>query len=51
MWLEGPGSFQDAEYAGRRLYTEQQLFYGLARMRSPKKASGPRARAAGRLRQ
>jgi predicted metallopeptidase len=35
MWLEGPGSFQDAEYAGRRLYTEQQLFYGLAVMRSP----------------
>jgi predicted metallopeptidase len=34
MWLEGPGSFQDAEYAGRRLYTEQQLFYGLAVMRS-----------------
>jgi predicted metallopeptidase len=35
MWLEGPGSYQDAEYAGRRLYTEQQLFYGLALMRSP----------------
>lgn len=35
MWLEGPGSFQDEEYGGRRLYTEQQLFYGLALMRSP----------------
>jgi hypothetical protein len=33
MWLEGPGSFQDQEYAGRRLYTEQQLFTGLAVMR------------------
>jgi predicted metallopeptidase len=51
MWLEGPGSFQDAEYAGRRLYTEQQLFYGLALMRSPKKASGLRPRASAKLRQ
>ena len=33
MWLEGPGSFQDEEYGGRRVYTEQQLFYGLAVMR------------------
>ena len=33
MWLEGPGSFQGDEYAGRTLYTEQQLFYGLAVMR------------------
>jgi predicted metallopeptidase len=35
MWLEGPGSFRDEEYAGRRLYTEQQLFHGLAVMRPP----------------
>jgi predicted metallopeptidase len=41
MWLEGPGSFQDAEYAGRRLYTEQQLFYGIALMRGP---HAPKAR-------
>jgi hypothetical protein len=34
MWLEGPGSFQDGEYGGRRLYTEQQLFTGLALMRT-----------------
>jgi predicted metallopeptidase len=34
MWLERPGSFQDPEYRGRRLYTEQQLFYGLALMRT-----------------
>lgn len=34
MWLEGPGSFQDDEYGGRRVYTEQQLFYGLAVMRT-----------------
>jgi hypothetical protein len=38
MWLEGPGSFQDQEYAGRRLYTEQQLFTGLAVMRSQRAA-------------
>jgi len=37
MWLEGPGSFQGSEYAGRRLYTEQQLFYGLALMRGPER--------------
>ena len=34
MWLEGPTSFQDAEYGGRRLYTEQQLFYGPVLMRT-----------------
>jgi len=52
MWLEGPGSFQDAEYAGRRIYTEQQLFYGLALMRSPKKrAPGSRPQAPGRARE
>jgi predicted metallopeptidase len=34
MWLEGPGSFRDEEYAGRRVYTEQQLFYGVALMRT-----------------
>ncbi len=35
MWLEGPGKFQDEEYGGRRIYTEQQLFTGLAVMRGP----------------
>lgn len=34
MWLEGPGSFQDPEYAGRRVYTEQQLYYGVSVMRA-----------------
>jgi hypothetical protein len=34
MWLEGPGSFQDEEYAGRRIYTEGQLFHGVAVMRA-----------------
>ncbi len=34
MWLEAPGSFQDPEYAGRRVYTEKQLFYGLSVMRT-----------------
>ncbi len=46
MWLEGPGSFQDSEYAGRRLYTEQQLFYGVAVMRPQRvpKKKHPRTR-------
>jgi hypothetical protein len=34
MWLEKPGSFRENQYGGRRLYTEQQLFYGLAVMRA-----------------
>ncbi len=42
MWLEGPGSFQDGEYGGRRLYTEQQLFTGLALVRT--RAAGKRRR-------
>ncbi len=45
MWLEGPGSFQDPEYAGRRVYTEQQLFYGISVMRArrtPRKARAAR---------
>ena len=46
MWLEGPGSFQGEEYAGRRLYTEQQLFYGIAVMRGPERAR-PRRRRGG----
>jgi hypothetical protein len=37
IWLEGPSSFQDREYAGRRVYTEQQLFTGLAVMRGASK--------------
>ncbi len=50
MWLEGPGSFQDSEYAGRRLYTEQQLFYGVAVMQAqrtaPRKKHRKRRKAA-----
>lgn len=46
MWLEGPGSFQDDEYGGRRLYTEQQLFYGVAVMRGPQ--AGKRAKPKGK---
>jgi len=38
MWLERPGAFRGAEYAGRRVYTEKQLFYGLVRMRSRRPA-------------
>ena len=32
MWLERPSSFRGKEYAGRRTYTESQLFYGVVRM-------------------
>ena len=46
MWLEGPGSFPDDEYGGRRLYTEQQLFYGVAVMRGPQ--AGKRAKPKGK---
>jgi hypothetical protein len=36
MWLEKPGgSFQRGAYAGRRVYTERQLFLGLMPMGSP----------------
>ncbi len=48
MWLEGPGSFQDQEYAGRRLYTEQQLFYGVAVMRVRRLPGGKAHRKARR---
>jgi predicted metallopeptidase len=33
MWLERPGSFREDGYTGRRVYTEQQLFYGLVEMK------------------
>lgn len=46
MWLEGPGSFQDDEYSGRRVYTEQQLFYGVSVMRT--RRTEKKARAAPR---
>jgi predicted metallopeptidase len=37
MWLERPaGFYREPEYRGRRVYTERQLFYGLARMRTPR---------------
>jgi predicted metallopeptidase len=36
MWLEKPGgSFQERAYAGRRVYTERQLFLGLMPMDVP----------------
>ncbi|HTN53834.1 MAG TPA: hypothetical protein VML50_15600 [Anaeromyxobacter sp.] len=37
MWLERPASYRAGEYAGRRLYTERQLFYGLVRMRGARR--------------
>lgn len=46
MWLERPGGFyRDADYGGRRVYTERQLFYGLVRMRT--RAGGRRVRRRG----
>lgn len=34
MWLERPGgAYPEGEYAGRRVFTEEQLFYGLMPMR------------------
>lgn len=32
MWLERPAAYRPDEYAGRRVYTEKQLFYGLMPM-------------------
>ncbi len=32
MWLERPAAYRPGEYAGRRVYTEKQLFYGLMPM-------------------
>jgi predicted metallopeptidase len=49
MWLERPGPGRDGARAGRRLYTEEQLFYGLARMRGPRRppaSARPRERPA-----
>ncbi len=38
MWLERPsGFYRVGEYAGRRVYTERQLFYGLVRMSSARR--------------
>ncbi|WP_242395199.1 putative metallopeptidase [Anaeromyxobacter oryzisoli] len=34
MWLERPGSPRAGEGAARKIYTEHQLFYGLARMQA-----------------
>ncbi len=46
MWLERPSGFYRVEsYAGRRVYTEKQLFYGVVPMRS--RGRRERARADG----
>jgi predicted metallopeptidase len=37
MWLERPGPLREGGGAGRRVYTEKQLFSGLVRMRTRKK--------------
>ena len=48
MWLERPGgSYRVGEYAGRRLYTEKQLFVGTMPMRSA--LSRRRRRASARI--
>ncbi|HET6922857.1 MAG TPA: hypothetical protein VFI16_06890 [Anaeromyxobacteraceae bacterium] len=33
MWLERPAAYRPGDYAGRRVYTERQLFHGLMPMR------------------
>ncbi|WP_248362334.1 putative metallopeptidase [Anaeromyxobacter oryzae] len=38
MWLERPGSSRAANEGARKVYTEKQLFYGLARMRTRRAA-------------
>lgn len=37
MWLERPAAFRPGDYAGRRVYTERQLFLGLMPMRGPRR--------------
>ncbi|MGC4000087.1 MAG: putative metallopeptidase [Anaeromyxobacter sp.] len=34
MWLERPGPAREDDGAARRVYTERELFYGLARLRT-----------------
>jgi predicted metallopeptidase len=38
MWLERPSGFPRAGRSSRRVYTENQLFYGLVEMRTPRPA-------------
>jgi predicted metallopeptidase len=39
MWLERPGGFfREESYGERQLYTERQLFYGVVRMSTPRRA-------------
>ena len=41
MWLERPAaSYRDADYRGRRLYTERQLFHGVVEMRTGRRSRG-----------
>ncbi len=42
MWLEKPGGSFQRDYAGRRVYTERQLFVGLMPMVSPGGRAAPR---------
>ncbi len=37
MWLERPDAYAEDGYAGRRVYTEKQLFYGLMPMRATRR--------------
>jgi predicted metallopeptidase len=47
MWLEKPGGSFQRGYAGRRVYTERQLFVGLMPMGSPGGRASPRRRRPG----
>jgi predicted metallopeptidase len=39
MWLERPATSNPGDWRGRHVYTERQLFYGLARMATRRKKS------------
>ena len=41
MWLERPATYRPGDYAGRRVYTERQLFHGLMPMRGRRRRAAP----------
>jgi hypothetical protein len=41
MWLERPAGYHRDAYRGRRVYTEKQLFHGLARMVTRRRRTAP----------
>ncbi|HEY6105227.1 MAG TPA: hypothetical protein VIV59_04545 [Anaeromyxobacteraceae bacterium] len=41
MWLERPAAYRPGDYAGRRVYSERQLFHGLMPMRGRRRRTVP----------